>query len=59
MRHPLASFSPISWSFIAPNGSLLDLGAHLGEAGSGPALGLQQGGRQDQDKDEVMSQRMQ
>lgn len=34
IRHPLGSFSPISQSFIAPNGSLLDLGAHLGKAGN-------------------------
>lgn len=34
IRHPLGSFSPISRSFIAPNGSLLDLGTHLGKAGS-------------------------
>lgn len=34
IRHPLGSFSPISRSFIAPNGSQLDLGAHLGKAGS-------------------------
>lgn len=59
IRRPLASFSPISWSFIASNGSLLDLGAHLGKAGSGLVLGLQRGSSQDEDKDEVMSQRMQ
>lgn len=34
IRQPLGSLSPISRSFIAPNGSLLDLGAHLGKAGS-------------------------
>lgn len=59
IRHPLDSFSPISWSFIAPNGSLLDLGAHLGKAGSGLVLWLQRGSSQAEDKDEVMSQRMQ
>lgn len=59
IRRPLASFSPIRWSFIASNDSLLDLGAHLGKAGSGLVLGLQRGTSQDEEKDEVMSQRMQ
>lgn len=46
IRHALGSLSPISGSVMAPNGSLFDLGAHLGKAGSGVCCDCKRGSGQ-------------